>query len=263
MAGTTAAVLGVPEHGRPWTASLAGAFFFLAAASGVYLWTMKPERAWYDGRAAAESIKTLSWQYAVGGAQFPMSLGTAEADHMFLQRLEEVLAGLLHLELDPPDDPQISSALRAARSGELDIRRDLYRRCRIVDQRVWYSQKARFNRRRSHAWSFIMVGVQTAGGTLALLRALEVLSVDLIGLSAALAASAAAWLQAKDHSTLSEAYAVTAHELALIESRVHEPAGEAEWQSFVGDAESAISREHVLWRARRGHVLATELRRLR
>ena len=209
MAGTTAAVLGVPEHGRPWTASLAGAFFFLAAASGVYLWTMKPERAWYDGRAAAESIKTLSWQYAVGGAQFPMSLGTAEADHMFLQRLEEVLAGLLHLELDPPDDPQISSALRAARSGELDIRRDLYRRCRIVDQRVWYSQKARFNRRRSHAWSFIMVGVQTAGGTLALLRALEVLSVDLIGLSAALAASAAAWLQAKDHSTLSEAYAVT------------------------------------------------------
>lgn len=263
-AGIAAAALGVPRLGRPWSASLAGALFLVAASVGVYLWSMKPERAWYDGRAAAESVKTLSWQYAVGGEQFPMSLGTLEADHLFLQRLEEVLSSLRHLEIDPPDEPQITSALRAARSiGELNTRRDLYRRCRIVDQRIWYSRKARFNRRWSHTWSFIMVGVQIAGGALALLRALELVGIDLIGLSAALAASAAAWLRAKDHSTLAEAYSVTAHELALIESRVNEPTSEAEWQSFVDDAESAISREHVLWRARRGHVLPTELRRLR
>jgi hypothetical protein len=60
---------------------------------------------------------------------------------------------------------------------------------------------------------------------------------------------------------LAEAYAVTAHELAAIESRINEPTTEAGWASFVDDAESAISREHVLWRARRGRILPTELGR--
>ena len=265
-AGIAAAALGVPQvggGGGGWAASLAGVLFFIAAATGVYLWATRPERSWYDGRAAAESIKTLSWQYAVGGAQFPISLDASEADRSFLQRLDEVLVSLAHLDIEPPDGPQITLTLRAARSTrELTSRLDLYRRCRIMDQRSWYSQKARFNRRLSHVWSFAMIGLQVAGGVIALLLALDVIALDLIGLSAALAASATAWLQAKDHSTLAEAYAVTAHELASIESRISESFTEAEWQSFVDDAESAISREHVLWRARRGRVLSTELRRL-
>jgi SMODS and SLOG-associating 2TM effector domain 1/SMODS and SLOG-associating 2TM effector domain 3 len=30
----------------------------------------EPQKAWYDGRAVAESVKSLAWRYAVGGAPF-------------------------------------------------------------------------------------------------------------------------------------------------------------------------------------------------
>src|SRR5690349_2934788 len=30
----------------------------------------RPESRWYEGRAAAESVKTLAWRYAVGGKPF-------------------------------------------------------------------------------------------------------------------------------------------------------------------------------------------------
>jgi hypothetical protein len=260
-AGIVAAALGAPHVSNRWLPSLAAAFFVAGATFAIYLWAVRPERAWYDARAAAESIKTLSWQYAVGGAQFPMSLSPHDADKLLLRRLREVMTSLAHLPIDPPDRAEITSDLRDARRSSLGRRRDLYLRCRITDQRIWYSKKSRTNRRRSHSWSFAVVAIQAAGAVVALLRALDVIEVDLLGLSAALAASATAWLQAKDHSTLAEAYAVTAHELAAIESRIGEPTTEADWASFVDDAESAISREHVVWRARRGRILPTELGR--
>jgi SMODS and SLOG-associating 2TM effector domain 1/SMODS and SLOG-associating 2TM effector domain 3 len=261
--GIAAAALSTPHFSGRWAPSLAGALFVVAAGTGVYLWAMKPERAWYDGRAAAESIKTLSWQYAVGGAQFPMSLAPNEADQLFLRRLREVLTSLSHLPIDPPGEPQITPGLRAPRStSELAGRRDLYLRYRVTEQRVWYSQKARFNRRWSHTWFFAMICIQIIGAVVSLLHALDLLGTDLIALSAALAASVAAWLQAKDHSTLAEAYTVTAHELAAIESRINEPATETDWSAFVDDAEAAISREHVLWRARRGRIAPTQLKQM-
>jgi hypothetical protein len=63
-----------------------------------------------------------------------------------------------------------------------------------------------------------------------------------------------AWVQTKDYSTLAEAYAITEQEVALVAVRLGQVTSEEAWAQFVLEAESAISREHTMWRARRGRL---------
>src|SRR5258708_38781574 len=53
-----------------WAGVGAAICFFAALIVEVYLLKDRPERTWYEGRAAAESVKTLSWRYSVGGDPF-------------------------------------------------------------------------------------------------------------------------------------------------------------------------------------------------
>jgi hypothetical protein len=58
-------------------------------------------------------------------------------------------------------------------------------------------------------------------------------------------------MQAKKYANLSEAYAVTSHEVSLVPSTLSAEATEEEWAQAVHDAEAAFSREHTMWQARR------------
>lgn len=51
-----------------WAAILSVLCFLSAAAAEVYLLDAHPDREWYDGRAVAESVKTLAWIRGRGGA---------------------------------------------------------------------------------------------------------------------------------------------------------------------------------------------------
>jgi hypothetical protein len=57
----------------------------------------------------------------------------------------------------------------------------------------------------------------------------------------------------KQYQTLARSYAVASAELGAIDVKITgNPAWEeAAWASFVNEAEEAISREHVSWRASR------------
>ncbi|MFD0382931.1 DUF4231 domain-containing protein [Streptomyces stramineus] len=48
--------------------------FLATVCLEVWMLAERPERAWYDGRALAESTKTLAWRYAVGGEPFSADL---------------------------------------------------------------------------------------------------------------------------------------------------------------------------------------------
>src|SRR5664280_1843197 len=47
-----------------------------------YLWNQHPERDWFDGRAVAESTKTLAWKFAVGGDPFSIATPPGEAGRL-------------------------------------------------------------------------------------------------------------------------------------------------------------------------------------
>lgn len=226
--------------------------FLVALASGVYLATTSPEKAWYEGRAAAESAKTLAWRYVVRGESFE-SPARADDDARFIDRLKEILRDLKDVDLaaDAAGD-QITAGMRAARSAPFDDRKSLYLAARIRDQQQWYRSKAVWNRRRAERWTLAAIVLEVLGVLAGAARVFFDLEVDLLGIVAAAAATVTAWLEAKQHRNLATAYGITAQELASAASLGETIADEVEWAAFVGQAEEAISREHTLWRASRG-----------
>src|SRR3954471_23301710 len=59
--------------------------FVVALGAEVVILALHPDQKWYEGRAAAESAKTLVWRYAVAGD--PFRSGDARADLKFRAQL--------------------------------------------------------------------------------------------------------------------------------------------------------------------------------
>jgi hypothetical protein len=148
-------------------------------------------------------------------------------------------------------DHEVTHWMQNLRQAPLDKRRDIYLESRIVDQIDWYRASADRHDRQARRWSQLTLVAQAVGAAAATLRVSGTLDVDLLGVAAAAAAAGAAWLEARDHGGLAEAYATTVHELALVRDELPRELDEQKWAMFVADAEAAISREHTSWLARR------------
>lgn len=250
-----AAVFGLVtwRRGRADLAALvAGTAFALALAAELYLLRRRPDRLWYDGRAAAESAKTLTWRYLVGGNPFGLTeVSEEEAERLLLHRFRQVAAELRGAHLVPVSDvgDQIGPALRRVRSLPLEERRALYRRGRIDAQHTWYRTKARWNERRATQWSLVLTALEALGLGGAVVKATGALGFDLLGLASAVVGAGAAWVQTKQHQNLASAYEVASQELAVIGAHGDWASDEPAWAHFVDQAEEAISREHTTWRA--------------
>lgn len=248
---------------EPWAGYVSALAFVGALASSYVLLKANPERTWYDGRAVAESAKTLAWQYAVGGGDFQRTSappGSAEeraTDQRFIDGLAAVRIGLGDVA-PVPQGPveQLTDGMRAVRAAGLDERRAEYMAARIDDQFRWYAEKSRLNARRRIQWGGASAGLQAVGLLGALGKAADVVRFDLLGVAAAGALAAAGWMRAKDHAELARAYAIAASELGDAHIPLEAAATEPEWATAVRDAESAISREHIRWAARR-HLRVT------
>jgi hypothetical protein len=226
--------------------------FGAALVAELYLAIQRPERAWYEGRAAAESAKTLAWRYVVKGESFDVA--DQVADERFLEELKEILQDLKDIDLASAESAsgQITDVMISLRAQDFARRRDLYLQGRIEDQRGWYSRKAVWNKHRANLWIVVSLVAEVAGLVLGAAKAFGHLHLDLLSVCAAIAATVTAWAQAKQHQNLATAYGVTAQELAAVASELRGLTDESNWARFVGQAEEAISREHTLWRASRG-----------
>lgn len=239
-----------------WSGVLAALCFALALFVELFLYRVKPERTWYQARAVSESVKNLSWKYAVGGEPFDIAADHPEPviNDLFLGRLSSLFEVIKDLDFLAPSssEAQISQKMRALRASSLAERKETYEKGRIADQQDWYQAKATWNRERAGGWTLSMLFFEVAGFTGGFLKALGVIQGDLLTLSTIIVASITAWLQTKQHRTLATAYVVAALELASVRARIANQNTEAEWAKFVSDAEEAISREHTLWKASRG-----------
>jgi len=236
-------------------AGVAAAFCFLSALLvELYLLKDQPERTWYEGRAAAESARTLGWRYMMGAEPFGIEGQQVDIDALFLGRLNDVLSVLKDIDLSPGHAvrEQITPVMRAIRAASLEDRRSMYEVNRVGEQQQWYSRKARWNRNRAAQWTLGMLAVEGTGIAAAILKAAGTVGGELLSLGGAIVAAMTAWLQTKQYRTIAAAYSVTALELASVRSRIANQVTEADWSKFVSDAEDAISREHTLWKASRG-----------
>jgi hypothetical protein len=215
----------------------------------------QPQRVWYEARAAAESVKTLSWRYSVGGE--PFNIGTVsgeDTERLFLQELDGVIAVLrdLNLPLHSFTGDQITEPMRRLRTNNLEERKRVYEHDRVAQQQEWYGRKAKWNSRRASQWTIAMLVIEIAGVVAAIMKATGILEGDLLIFMGAVLAAVSAWLQTKQHETLATAYSITVVELASLRTKIKLQSKEEDWAKFVSEAEEAFSREHTLWKASRG-----------
>jgi hypothetical protein len=208
------------------------------------------EKRWYEGRALAESAKTLAWRYAVGAV--PFRLDQANADQLLVSRIRAIITDsdnvILRSSIEV-DSSEITPAMRALRAAPLEARREAYRVARINDQMQWYRGKAHFNEKRSAQWSTIALFFEAAGIFSAILLAAKIVEFNLLGVVPTVASGIIAWVKLRQHATLARAYSLTAFELSAVSSLIDSIANEDDWARFVEDAEGAISRESTMWAA--------------
>lgn len=215
------------------------------------LWRRRPDKAWYDGRAVAESAKTLAWKYSVGGLPFPIGIAANEAERGLIDKLDELKAQFSALELSPVAAPQISDWMSGQRSNSLNERRKTYLEERLLDQQRWYAMKARYNKQRSNHWRFALFVLEFSGAVASLITAVVKTELMLGPALAMIAGAAIAWIETKQHDSLARAYSAACTDLANAEAKLKMADSEELWCREVDDAEEAISREHVVWLATR------------
>jgi hypothetical protein len=248
-----AVTLEVPSRGIDAAAIVTTLAFVGVLGADVFELQTRPSVGWYQGRALAESVKTLTWRYAVGGAPFPVDLATEEAENRFLHRLRLLLRDLPSVVPAPSRAPAITTAVRELRGRSLAERRQAYLVGRINDQRDWYAGRAEEHGRRGNRIQTAGLLLEVVGVAAALCEVLRIVTFDLAGIIAAMIAALAAWMAGKQYCANATAYTLASHELAIIHTLLERPVPEAEWSELVADAEAAISREHTTWRASHRH----------
>lgn len=231
--------------------------FLSALGAEIYIALEQPEKDWYQARAGAESVKTLSWRYSVGADPFFVSLNSETADSLFRTRVSQVTQQVAQsVSIPSGDGSSPTAAMRDLRASSLATRRATYLQDRTQVQRDWYTKKAEANRRASKKWRTILLLAETVAVVLAAGRLFDIWSLDAAGILAAGIGAGAAWLALKQHTTLRAAYALTAAELEKQIASL-QAVGDEDWPKSVADAEEAISREHTMWLASRGEVNET------
>ena len=224
-----------------------------ALGCSIYLFSMRPDRLWYAGRAVAESIKTITWRYVCRAEPFQGEDSSAQNDFRkklkaIVEQNREVCQSLTKYL----DGDQFTPVMEQMRLRPLEERRATYAGSRIKEQLTWYAKKAAFNRGMSKAFFWALIATNAVAVLCAILRiAFPDQALWPTDVFVASAASLLSWMQAKRFSELAASYALAAHEISLIKELSLLPDSDEKFSLFVGDAENAFSREHTQWVARK------------
>lgn len=235
---------------------ISGLLMLSSTVLTIILKTKKFEDSWYQGRALAESCKTLTWRFITCSELFESNLTLDDARRNFLTRIQELqgefsdMTGRMDAELLNSD--VITNKMLDVRRLSTRERRDYYINYRIKDQKSWYSKKAKFNQRRYNLWFAIIIIVQIfAMLSTVFLIVKPASNWNLVGFFTTVSGCALSWLQVKQHQELKQAYTTTTQELNMILAMANNINTDDELSQFVLDSENAVSREHTLWLAQK------------
>lgn len=212
----------------------------------------KFEDVWYQGRALAESVKTLTWRFISCSEGFEVEKSIDDSKKHFLSKIEELQTQFKtytqHFDSNTLLLPNITEEMVSLRSKSLDDRKNYYSKKRIGDQKNWYSTKAEYNRKKQNFWFIVVLVSQFLAICASLFLTLKPCSTwNFVGLFTTIASVGVAWNQLKQHQDHKQAYITAAFELQLIDEKGASIKLEEEFSKYVLDSENAISREHTLW----------------
>ncbi|MBF0706024.1 DUF4231 domain-containing protein [Alkalihalobacillus hwajinpoensis] len=233
------------------------AIVFLILLSALFTWIVHNsnlQKKWYDGRAIAESIKTMSWKFINSVHPYDQK----ESENIYIKDIKDILkkhggvSKLLTLSITE-GNTIITDEMQSFKALPEEKRKEVYLAQRIQNQINWYTNKAQENSRDKNIWFYTAFSFQLLAIVAVIILFLNSdLAVNFVGLFVTISTSLISWIQVKRYQELIEAYSVTAMELEFIYDRGIR-IKESDLPNFIGDAEKAISREHTLWIARRDH----------
>jgi hypothetical protein len=241
---------------KSWVYILGSIMLVLGVFLTLIIRIVKFEDVWYQGRALAESVKTLAWGYITGSESFSITLLGNEVDQLFNNRVNELATKFTgytkHFNTQTLLLPTITQKMKDLRNKPLDDRKSYYIQSRIKDQQDWYAFKADHNGKRRNIW-FVTILVSQI---LAVISSYYLIkdpgsNWNLVGFFTTIASVGIAWMQLKQHEQLKQAYTTATIELRFIENKGTEVSTEQDFARFVLDSENAISREHTLWLAQK------------
>jgi hypothetical protein len=234
---------------------IVSAILFLATLS-IIIWlrVSKPDDIWYNGRAVAESVKTRSWRWMMKAHPYELEDNTGVRKH-FINDLKTILTQneslIGKIGLEASVEEPISNTMIQIRNLDRNERFEFYRLKRITNQALWYSKKAKFNKRQGALWFWVTVLLHSLAIILLLCNIQHPnikFPIDVIAVGAS---SVLTWIQAKKHNELSSSYSLTAHEIVLIRAEIVSIDNESDFSDFIINCENAFSREHTQWFARK------------
>ncbi|WP_304525879.1 DUF4231 domain-containing protein [Halomonas sp. I5-271120] len=237
-------------------AAIASASLFLITL-GILVWikVQKPEDTWYNGRAVAESVKTRTWRWVMKAKPYEADGPNQQEQKEFLNDLKSILnqnRSLSHvLEWSPNLGEAVSEKMINVRSLPWEQRLEVYISDRIDNQSHWYSMKSQLNKRLARQWFIVSIVLHSLAILMLLYRIKEPSTSLPVEVVATAASAVLTWVQAKKHNELNSSYALAAHEIVLIKGESVSVTEERHLSEFVINSESAFSREHTQWVARK------------
>jgi hypothetical protein len=243
-----------------WTQEVYGsivsaALFLITLGILVWIKVKKPDDIWYNGRAVAESVKTRTWRWMMKAEPYDKAISEEQAQRELLSDLKEILhqnrslSGCL--KWTPDLGEAISDKMISIRILPWQDRLDIYKSDRIDNQSIWYSKKSQFNKHRATQWFAVSILFHSLAIIMLLYRIKEPTISLPIAVVAAAASAVLTWVQAKKHNDLNASYSLAAHEILIIKGEAISVKGEPHLSEFVMNSESAFSREHTQWVARK------------
>ncbi len=236
--------------------TITGILLLIGVFLTIILKSKKYEEMWYQGRAMAESCKTITWRFSMCSEYFESNISNEEAKNRFIKRIKEIynefpnLSGALDSKI--LNKKIITDKMLELRTLNIKEKKEYYIRNRIENQKEWYSSKAKWNKSKANFWFIVIILSQI----IALFSVVFLIKFpdnnwNLVGFLTTIASSAISWLQIKQHQELKLAYTTATEELNFIKELSHNVNNDIQLSEFILDSENAISREHTLWIAQR------------
>lgn len=233
---------------------ISGALFLLGIMVSVIQKIKRYDNLWYQGRALAESCKTITWRYISCSEEFNIKIDGDSVRRIFLNKIDKLSKEFeflnKHLDKTLLVEPNITVKMTNMRSQNLSERKKYYLKERIDEQKTWYSKKAKKNKERGNLWFTLNI----------FSHVLTIICIgylifnpksnwNFIGLFTTVSTAIIAWVQLKQYQNLNHSYSTASIELNLISELGESIRLEEEFSKYVLDSENAISREHTTWLA--------------
>lgn len=210
---------------------------------------------WYNARAVAESIKTISWRYAIKAE--PYDIADGDAKKLFLKTIKRII-DMNHdfqksITADYGNQQSIPENLTNIRQLSFNERLDVYHKYRVIEQRDWYIKKSKFNKERSNLFFCLLIIISGVLSVIVFLSFSKAINNFIFPVSILLTLVSVlfTWVQTKKYKELDKIYALTSHEINFIATQKDDVKSDKMLSEYVDNSENAFSREHTQWIARK------------